>query len=653
MNCERYREAASVRLDDEPPGIPASAPDGHRARRAACGQWVQGAPRISQHGPLSAGSAQDVSAGIVGQVLVPARRVARCRRLLRIVLALSLMHRRRGVIRRLRSPFMLAGALLLAVISAAPPASAHAVVVSSDPADGARLSKAPSAVTVRFDEQVGVGVGFLRVVDGAGQRVDTGGTGHPGSDGTALTVRLTSGLGDGSYLASFRVTSADSHPIAGSIRFVVGNGPLSGAGGGSTGTTAVDRTVATGLAAAHWLSFAGVALVGGSWLIFSIWPAGQRRRSIRQAIWSGWGLGAAGAVGEFLLQGPYAAGSSAATMFRPSLLDATLHINAGQLLSLRMVLLGVLAAILTAVFDPDARRRPTWGPEAAGMVGIGIIVTYAATGHAQSESPRWFAVLVAALHLSAMVVWLGGLALLVIAAVGRRSDTEQQDDDVELAAGMPIFSRVALTCVGLLVVTGSILAWREVATVDAVVPTWYGRLVLVKVLLLAGLVGLGYFARRTVLRRDWTELGGPLLRMRRTLAAEVLVGSVVLGVSGVLIALPPGKVALAAVRSRPAVAVVTVSSQSAARVEVDPGRHGSVQLTVQVAGGPAPTRVTASASLPSAGLGPIPVELQSIGPRSYAGSAVNLPVAGRWQITVTVQTSAFDSTTAVATVRLS
>ncbi len=541
------------------------------------------------------------------------------------------------------------GALLLAA-----PASAHAVVVGSDPADGSRLSRSPAAVTIRFDEPVGLRLGFLRVVDSAGRRVDSGAPSHPGGTGTAITVALRSGLGDGSYLASFRVTSADSHPIAGSIRWVVGNGALGITG--AAGSTPVDRAVSTGLAVSHWLSFAGVALVGGSWLIFALWPDGRHRRPVRRLVWSGWGLAAAGAVTEYLLQGPYAAGTGLGTVGRTDLLDATLHVNAGQLLSLRVLLLGVLGMLLTALFADSAdragragrraRRRPSWAPEAAAVVGAGIVVTFAAAGHSQSLNPRWFSVLVNALHLGAMIVWLGGLAVLLVAALGRRDE-----DGPQLAAGLPVFSRVALACVAALGVTGTIQAWREVGTVEAITTTRYGQLVLVKVVLFAGLVGLGYLARRAVLLGG---SGSPLpARLRRTLVIEVVVGGLVLAATGVLISQPPGKVALAAERSKPRHTSVVVTANSQAQVEVDPGVHGNVQIAVQFTGGQRPTQVTATASLPDRQLGPIPVPLRAAGAGSYTASNVLLPAAGKWEISLTVQTSEFDSTVAVAKLRVS
>ena len=199
--------------------------------------------------------------------------------------------------------------------------------------------------------------------------------------------------------------------------------------------------------------------------------------------------------------------------------------------------------------------------------------------------------------------------------------------------------------------TGTIQAWREVGTVEAITTTRYGQLVLVKVVLFAGLVGLGYLARRAVLLGG---SGSPLpARLRRTLVIEVVVGGLVLAATGVLISQPPGKVALAAERSKPRHTSVVVTANSQAQVEVDPGVHGNVQIAVQFTGGQRPTQVTATASLPDRQLGPIPVPLRAAGAGSYTASNVLLPAAGKWEISLTVQTSEFDSTVAVAKLRVS
>ncbi len=249
---------------------------------------------------------------------------------------------------------VLATAVLGLLLAA--PASAHTVLVGSDPADGARLTQAPTSVTLRFNEQVGLDLGYLRVVDSTGKRVDNGAANHPGGVGSSVSVPLRPGLVEGSYLASYRVISADSHPVAGTVRFVVGDGPLD-IGGGGSGSAPVDRAVSVGLATSHWLGFAGVALVGGSWLIFTLWPAGRRLRAVRRLVWGGWGIAGLGAICEYLLEGPYAAGTSLGTVTRSGLLDATLHGSSGPLLSLRVLLLGVLGMALTALLSAPADDR--------------------------------------------------------------------------------------------------------------------------------------------------------------------------------------------------------------------------------------------------------------------------------------------------------
>ncbi|HJQ01031.1 MAG TPA: copper resistance protein CopC [Jatrophihabitans sp.] len=572
--------------------------------------------------------------------------------------------------RQLARFWLLLAAAGAALLLLAAPATAHAVVVGSDPADGSRLASVPARVSIRFDEPVGLDLGYLRVVDSSGHRVDTGTATHPAGDGTAISVQLRSGLGDDSYLASYRVTSADSHPVAGSIRFVVGNGALTG-GSGPAGSAPDDASVSALLATSHWLSFAGVGVVGGSWLLFWLWPAGRRRLAVRRLIWTGWTAAVLGALGEFLLQGPYAAGTGLASARRPSLIDATLHADSGQLLSVRVVLIGLVGGVLTALFtgrrsdrvwvdEPQladsaagGSGRIGWLPEAAAVLGAGIVVTFAASGHSQSANPRWLAVLVDALHLTAMVVWLGGLAVLLTAGFSRRlagQPTDEDGDLAELSAGLPVFSRIALCCVCTLAITGTIQAWREVGALDAITTTRYGQLVLIKVVLFGGLVGLGYLARR-VLQAPAAGRGA-VFRLRRTLLIEVTVGAVVLAVTGVLISQPPGKVALAAAHARPRSTTVPISANSRAVVAVDPGVHGTVAITIRLDGGTSPSKVSASASLPAKQLGPIPVQLKAVGSNSFTGSGVLLPVAGMWQVSVTVQTSEFDSTTAVAAVRI-
>jgi len=168
---------------------------------------------------------------------------------------------------------LLAGFLAAAVVGAAP-ALAHAVAISTDPADGARLSATPAAVSVTFSEHVSFGSGYLRVVDSRGRRVDTGTVQHPGGDATKVAVPLRTGLPDDSYIVSYRIVSADSHPVGGAFSFVVGKRPLVAASGAVVGGTG-DPVVVGVFAVARWLSFAGLVLIGGLAFLLLCWHEGR------------------------------------------------------------------------------------------------------------------------------------------------------------------------------------------------------------------------------------------------------------------------------------------------------------------------------------------------------------------------------------------
>ena len=98
-------------------------------------------------------------------------------------------------------------------------AAAHAVLLETDPADGARLSAAPAAVVLRFNESVAPVSARLVTASGAlhAQGTLSGlGFGYP------IEIPLPAALAAGGHYVVWRVASADTHPIAGTLAFSVG-----------------------------------------------------------------------------------------------------------------------------------------------------------------------------------------------------------------------------------------------------------------------------------------------------------------------------------------------------------------------------------------------------------------------------------------------
>jgi copper transport protein len=536
------------------------------------------------------------------------------------------------------------------------PAAAHAALVGSDPPDGARLHKAPRAVTLTFDENVGLAdIGYLHVTDQSGMRVDQGGAYHPGGAGTKIAENLKHGLGDGTYTASYRVISADSHPVAGSFAFVVGNGPLIRSHAGQP--SAVDPVTGDAFDVARWISYTGLALLGGLWLAFTVWPAGREDRRARRIVWTGFWALAIGAVLELVLQGPYTAGSGLGHVGSWSLLNDTLHTEYGRLHSFRLLFLGALGLLLARVVQPGERRAS--GGALAGVLGVAVVWTFSRAGHAATTSPVWFSVAVDMLHLLAMATWIGGLVMIVVAVLPR-------GDAAEVRRVLPVFSLVAMGAVAVLVGSGTYSAWRGIGSLDAVFGTTYGLLVISKVALLAGILVVANLSRRLVNRRivafamtdAVTEAPAELTddeidreRLRRSVAVETVIAFVVLGVTSVLVSEPRGAEELLASYRTPVTAAAPLGHRSTLQVTTSTGVHGPVAFSVVVAHGRAPKAVTATATESDQQLGPLPIKLTKDGSRTFDGS-VRLPVAGVWQLHFVVTYSALQATTTDTTIRL-
>ncbi|MBM7367528.1 copper resistance CopC family protein [Gordonia hydrophobica] len=113
-------------------------------------------------------------------------------------------------------------------------ASAHSALIGSSPEQGAKIATAPDKVTLTFNEDLKSAYATLKVVGPDGNFWQVG---EPTVSGTEISVPLD-GLGPvGQYVANYRVTSADGHPVQGQVSF-----ELTQAGDGRPGAAADDST---------------------------------------------------------------------------------------------------------------------------------------------------------------------------------------------------------------------------------------------------------------------------------------------------------------------------------------------------------------------------------------------------------------------------
>ncbi|MFI2714288.1 copper resistance protein CopC [Micromonospora sp. NPDC018662] len=119
---------------------------------------------------------------------------------------------------RTRVTAALAALLTALLLVPAAPAAAHNSLQSATPAQDARVTTAPTSVTLRFLQRLDPQFTTIVLSDAARRKVPTG---APAVDGTAGRVSVDEPLANGTYTVAYRVVSADGHPVQGSYRFTV------------------------------------------------------------------------------------------------------------------------------------------------------------------------------------------------------------------------------------------------------------------------------------------------------------------------------------------------------------------------------------------------------------------------------------------------
>lgn len=547
-------------------------------------------------------------------------------------------------------------ALLLAVLAVAlgaGPASAHAQLVETSPLDGSDVPSGGSydAVTLTFDEPVTSPPDAIRVFDGGGNRVDDGATptGAPEVLGVAV-----GDLADGPYVVTWRAVSGDGHPLRGAFVFTVGGTATADAGlvaslfAGGDGPFAGLLTGTTALTYVAVLLLAGAALVGRRLDL-----ADRGARLVRAAAIAGVVLTAVSVP----LQAAVLSGDGLAAMVDPAQLGSVLGQSVGLAAIVRLVaLVGVLVGR---------------GPVRLGTAGLALL-SFVVDGHTRTVDPAWLVVGADVLHLAAGAVWLGGLALLVLAMRDRRLDDDPRGG-ARLVAG---WSSLATLAIGGVVVAGSALSWATVRSPAALTSTTYGQLLMVKLGLAGLVVAIGawnHFRLVPAVERAvvpvpaggaapttvdaqghadeppataTTEHGWSLLR--RLMAVEVVVLVAVLGVTGALTTQRPAAEAAGLLGSFQT--SVALTDEYDLDLVVDPNVAGLNSMHLYLldqTGRPvdALESLELQLSLPDEDLGPIVREPLVSGPGHWVLTGNELALPGRWEITVVARVSRFEEST--------
>lgn len=520
---------------------------------------------------------------------------------------------------------------------AASPASAHADLLVSTPSASAILERAPEEIVLDFSEPVTTIEGSIELYAETGIRVDIGAIDVDADDPSRVVAAEVPELEAGQFVVAWRVLSADGHLAEGAFSFQVGTTSIVDGDAVSQilAGLAERRSAPTGLEAtrhlARFATFAGLCALFGA-LAFAVAVGGGLRR-LRMVLIAGLVAAFLGTAVHYVTQGPYAAGGSWGDIVDTGLWSAVWSTRHGKALVARLVLLGVAAAFLVAA-RTAATRAATWWRSGIALIGAGTIVTMSASGHPSSSSTAGLAVGIDAVHLSAIVIWVGGLVALA------RLRPLDESDEVRIVA---TFSRWATVAVPIAVATGLWQTWHLIPGWEDLTATSWGRALVVKSAFVVAAVTIGGVARWMVAN----HLGASI---KRLLLIEVVVVAGVLASTAVLVANPPQVQAASNVFTASLVEGSTIVD-----VTVTPARVGAneIHLTVRTPNGAlAPVEsATVRFSQAESEVPALEVPVELLGPNHFSGS-VSLLEGGPWTMEILVQADSSSVTRLTATVAI-
>ncbi len=523
-----------------------------------------------------------------------------------------------------RALWVLLSAGLLVLVTAAP-ASAHARLIGTDPAEDAVLAARPAVVRLTFDQTI------QAVPDGVTLfAVDTSPRPLPATAvGETLQIPLPDDLGQGTFLVGWQVRSDDAHPISGVLEFSIGHRGPPPTGPQVTATDSAEpfRIAAQALAYLGLLTAIGLAVFDA--VLASVPAAARARRATRfrhRLEWIGAAAAVVGTIGLAVL-----AGVTGAPIFAP-------------LLAVLLAASGL--SLLLAV--PDRGHRI--GRILAGCAAVIAAASVLPLGHSRTKEPAWLMLPADLLHVLVGAIWLGGLIGLVIVLRSVSGERDREPDAAPLATVLARFSVLAGTAVVVLAGTGTVQAVLILPEPRALIDTGYGRTLLVKIGLtvVAALIAFdNHFRLAPRVRAAGAGTAGVRMLRRAAINEAAIIGLAVI-TAGVLVGPSPnlddrsGRPGSPGDRARSFTASLdTVTVQG----RVEPGRVGgnAVEWTIVDAKGRTARLVETPrlrAIHRASGLGPIVGTTTPSAAGSYR-STLDLPLAGSWRFEFSARVSEF------------
>ena len=412
----------------------------------------------------------------------------------------------------------LAVAVAAAAALAVPAAAfAHAQVVRTFPAYGARLQHPPDEVRIAFTEEIDGAALGLRVFAADGTVVSLRPERTP--SGRGIAARLPA-LGRGGYTVRWHVLARDGHVTSGVYTFGVrvAAPPPTQAYGAADGPTRSEDLV-------RWAYFLALALLVGGLGFRLLVLRGPLPQAVERRFYAVSGAGVVAALQIGVLAFVLRAEDALQLPFG-RLLYADLSPIASTAFGsafIAMTLGYALAAALLFLAWLTERRALLWP---SFLVALGFASGLSLSGHSAADAgASWKSELADWVHLSAACLWVGGIVQLGLVVWPLAPELRRR--------AFLGFSRIATVLIALILAAGVYLSVLRLPHLRDLWTTGYGQVLLVKLSLVAVALGWGGFHHFVVAPALDRGSGGS--RLRRSLVGESMVGMAVLLLAAVLV----------------------------------------------------------------------------------------------------------------------
>lgn len=498
---------------------------------------------------------------------------------------------------------------LLAILAAASPAWAHASLLSAAPADGVTIFDSPKFFRLEFNEPVAPLV--MRLVRPDGQITTLT---NASTENKSVVIAAPPMPQQGSYALSWRVISADGHPVGGVVGFAIGY-PTAG----------VSVPVVEGAAAVHaaiWaaqfvLAIAFFVGIGGA--AFTVWLAAKRPTPGRAIFAAAMIAGMVAATASLPFQGLDALAEPLSQALRPTVWAAGFGTTWGFAVTLA---LATLTAGLLALWVENLSAARSFAVLA--LTGIGF--AFVASSHASTAEP-YLTVPSLFLHAVCVTLWVGSLLPLTM--------TVRAGDRVALDR----FSRLIPAPLAILIATGIVLTTVSFDRLDALWTTDYGLVLAAKLSLVLIMLALAAFGRYALVPR-LAVTGQP--RLVTVITTEFVLAAVILGIVGLWRFTPPPR----ALATAETTYIHFHGERAMAQIDLAPERNRGASVGIEITTDDyapvAAKEVVLVIWNPGAGIEPIRRSASFAGGAQWRVNGLHIPVAGVWRMRVEILISDFE-----------